>query len=535
MNMQSHFSTQPSGKAETGVSKQWHPICAFDDITPQTGVCALINDRQIAVFRFDDMVFAVDNYDPASAANVISRGIVGDLNGELVVASPIYKHHYNLVTGRCQENPDHSIAAYPVRVTNNQIWVQATPLKRSGRRRLVVVGNGMAGMRTVEELLQLAPNAYDITVIGAEPHGNYNRILLSPVLSGEKQAADIMINPLEWYAEKGIKLHAGDAVTAIDRTHRVVRTASGAKFSYDRLLLATGSNPIMLPIPGKDLSGVVSFRDLGDVDAMLAAARQYKQAVVIGGGLLGLEAAYGLKRRGMQVTVVHLLDTLMERQLDKAAADLLKASLEQRGLQFILPARTEAILGESRVTGVRFANGREISADLVVMAAGIRPNIELAQQAQLRCERGVLVDDAMQTYDPTIYAVGECIQHRKLTYGLVAPIWDQARVCAIHLAEVGVSYYRGSITSTQLKVTGIDLFSAGDFIGGPNSEALVMKDAKRGIYKRVVIEDNQVRGAVLYGDTKDGPWYFELMNEGRNIGSLRKHLLFGAAFADSAA
>jgi nitrite reductase (NADH) large subunit len=517
------------------IKSVWHKVCAFDDITPNTGVCALVEGRQIAVFRFDDMVFAVDNFDPASAANVISRGLVGDLNGELVVASPIYKHHYNLVSGRCQEDPDNSISVYPVRVMNDQVWVQTTPLRHGGRRKLVVVGNGMAGMRTVEELLQLAPNTYEITVIGAEPHGNYNRILLSPVLSGEKQINDIMINAMDWYVEKGIKLHAGDAATAIDRTRRIVTTAAGIEFEYDRLLLATGSNPIVLPIPGKELPGVVSFRDLSDVDAMLNASRQYKHAVVIGGGLLGLEAAYGLKRRGMHVTVVHLLDSLMERQLDKAAGDLLKASLEQRGLNFKMPARTVAIIGDSRVTGVRFADGDEINADLVVMAAGIRPNIELAQRANLRCERGVLVDDALQTYDPTIYAVGECIQHRKLTYGLVAPIWEQARVCAIHLAELGVSYYRGSITSTQLKVTGIDLFSAGDFVGGPNSEALVMKDAKRGIYKRVVIQGNQVCGCVLYGDTKDGPWYFELMNEGRDIGSMRDRLLFGASFADTAA
>ncbi|MGD9842249.1 MAG: nitrite reductase small subunit NirD [Steroidobacteraceae bacterium] len=525
------MKTESIGSAAVKIA--WHPICAFDDITPNTGVCALVEGRQIAIFRFDDMVFAVDNYDPASGANVLSRGLVGDLNGDLVVASPIYKHHYNLLTGRCQEDSDHSIAAYPVRVVNEQVWVQATPLRRGGKRKLVVIGNGMAGMRTVEELLQLAPNAYDITVIGAEPHGNYNRILLSPVLSGEKQIDDIMINSVDWYAEKGITLHAGDAVASIDRTRRVIKTLAGIEFAYDRVLLATGSNPVILPIPGKDLSGVVTFRDLSDVDAMLAASKQYKHAVVIGGGLLGLEAAYGLKRRGMEVTIVHLLDTLMERQLDKTAGELLKTSLEQRGLHFNMCAKTVSLIGDTRVTGVCFADGNTINADLVVMAAGIRPNIDLAKQANLRCERGIMVDDSMQTYDPSIYAVGECVQHRNVTYGLVAPIWDQARVAAIHLAEVGVSFYRGSLTSTQLKVTGIDLFSAGDFVGGPNSEALVMKDAKRGVYKRVVIEDNQVRGAVLYGDTKDGPWYFELMNEGRDIGGMRERLLFGAAFADA--
>jgi nitrite reductase (NADH) large subunit len=511
----------------------WHCVCAFDDITPNTGVCALVEGKQIAIFRFDDMVFALDNFDPASKANVLARGLVGDLNGDLVVASPIYKHHYNLLTGRCQEDAEYSVAAYPVRVVNEQVWVQATPLRRGGKRKLVVIGNGMAGMRTVEELLALAPHAYDITVIGAEPHGNYNRILLSPVLSGEKKIDDIMINSIDWYAEKGIKLHAGDAATTIDRTRRVIKTAAGVEFAYDRVLLATGSNPVMLPIPGKDLPGVVTFRDLNDIDLMLTASKKYKHAVVIGGGLLGLEAAYGLKRRGMEVTIVHLLDTLMERQLDKTAGELLKASLEQRGLHFKMQAKTVALLGDTRVTGICFEDGDTINADLVVMAAGIRPNIELAQKASLRCERGVLVDDSMQTYDPSIYAVGECVQHRKLTYGLVAPLWDQARVAAIHLAEVGVSFYRGSLTSTQLKVTGVDLFSAGDFIGGPNSEALVMKDAKRGVYKRVVIEDNQVRGAVLYGDTKDGPWYFELMNEGRDIGGMRERLLFGAAFADA--
>jgi len=513
---------------------EWKAICVFDDITPQTGVCALVDGKQIAIFRYDDMVFAVDNYDPASEANVISRGLVGDLGGDPVVASPIYKQHYSLVTGRCVEDPDNSIAAYPVKVVDGKVWLNSTPLKKAGRRKLVVIGNGMAGMRTIEELLQLAPNAYDITVISAEPHANYNRILLSPVLSGEKTVADIIINPLSWYDEKGIKLHRDDPAVSIDRKRRIVKTKSGYSFPYDRVLLATGSNPVILPVPGNKLEGVCTFRDLQDVDTMLAASKKYKRAVVIGGGLLGLEAAYGLKRRGMEVTVVHLLDSLMERQLDKAAAELLKVSLEKRGLNFKMNAKTTEIIGDARVSAVRFDDGSEIHADLVVMAAGIRPNVELAKDAGLRCERGVVVDDAMLTYDPSIYAVGECVQHRNLTYGLVAPLWDQARVCAIHLAEKGVSYYRGSLTSTQLKVTGIDLFSAGDFIGGPNSEALVMKDAKRGIYKRVVIENNKVIGAVLYGDTKDGPFYFDLMNEHRDVGHMRDRLLFGASLAESA-
>lgn len=517
-------------------TRAWHSVCGFDDIVPNTGVCALVDGKQIAIFRVDEMVFALDNYDPASDANVMSRGLVGDLQRELVVASPIYKHHYSLVTGRCLEDAELSVPVYPVRVADGRVWVQSTPLKQNlGKRKLVVIGNGMAGMRAVEELLQLAPNAYEITVFGSEPHANYNRILLSPVLSGEKKIDEIIINPLSWYDEKGIKLYRDDPVVAIDRKRRVVKTKSGLQVPYDRVLLATGSNPIMLPLPGKDLPGVVTFRDLNDVDVMLKASKQYKNAVVIGGGLLGLEAANGLRRRGMNVTVVHLLDTLMERQLDKTAADLLKTTLEKRGLHFKMPAKTTAILGKDRVTGVRFDDGSEVTADLVVMAVGIRPNIDLAKQAGLRCERGVVVDDSMQTFDPTIYAVGECMQHRNLTYGLVAPLWDQARVCAIHLAEVGVSYYHGSLTSTQLKVTGIDVFSAGDFLGSASSEALVMKDSKRGIYKRIVIEGNKIVGAVLYGDTKDGPWYFDLMKEGRDIGSMREQLLFGASFAESAA
>jgi nitrite reductase (NADH) large subunit len=402
-----------------------------------------------------------------------------------------------------------------------------------GKRKLVVIGNGMAGMRTVDELLALAPNTYDITVFGAEPHGNYNRILLSPVLSGEKRIEDIVLHPLQWYQNNGVTLYADDPVVAIDRRRRVVKSRSGVEVPYDRVLLATGSNPIMLPIPGNELPGVVTFRDLQDVAAMLNAAGQFKKAAVIGGGLLGLEAANGLLRQGMEVTVVHLVDTLMERQLDSMAAGLLRSSLRSRGIEFRMPVKTTAIIGNERVTALQFDDGSTLETDLVVMAAGIRPNITLARQSGLRCERGVLVDDTMQTYDPAIYAVGECVQHRNSTYGLVAPLWEQARVCATHLAEIGVVRYRGSVVSTQLKVTGIDVFSAGDFNGSARSESLVLRDAKRGVYKRLIIEDNKVRGAVLYGDTTDGPWYFELMTEARDVGALRDKLIFGASFADA--
>ncbi len=397
------------------------------------------------------------------------------------------------------------------------------------KEKLVLIGNGMAGVRALEELLKLAPDMYEITVFGAEPFGNYNRILLSPVLAGEKTLEDIMLNDLQWYADNGIKLHVGKQVVEIDRRRRRVRAADGTVEHYDRLVLATGSRPFIIPVPGKDLEGVITFRDIHDVNAMLDASSRYRRAVVIGGGLLGLEAANGLKERGMAVTVVHLMDTLMERQLDKPAGALLKRALEEKGLTFLMEAQTEAILGEERVRGVRFKDGTEIPADIVVMAVGIRPNIELAKQAGLYCERGVVVSDTMQTYDPRIYAVGECIQHRGETYGLVAPLFEMAKVCANHLAQLGYARYEGTVTSTKLKVTGIDLFSAGDFHGDEDSEEIVLKDANQGIYKKLVLKGDRIKGAVLYGDTVDGSWYFQLMRDATNIADIRDHLLFGQA------
>lgn len=513
----------------------WHAICDLDEVIPDTGVCASWNDQQVAIFRVDDRVYAIDNWDPASGANVLSRGIVGDLGGELVVASPIYKQHFSLLTGRCLEEPQNSVGTHRCRVLAGRIWLHSAERGMhgsSGKRRLIVVGNGMAGMRTVEELLKIAPDLYEIEIFGAEPFGNYNRILLSPVLSGEKAVAEIMLHPLDWYADRGVELHIGDPVLEIDRIRRVVKSKNNKTVSYDRLLLATGSNPILLPVPGSDLPGVVTFRDLHDVDSMLKAAREFRRATVIGGGLLGLEAANGLRCQGMDVTVVHLADNLMERQLDAMAAGLLQRSLERRGIQFKLQVNTAAILGESRVTALRFADGSELPTDLVVMAVGIRPNIELAKAAGLRCDRGLLVDDTLLTFDPSIYAVGECVQHRNATYGLVAPLWEQAAVCATHLAELGVTRYRGSLTATNLKVTGIDVFSAGNLQPSNRSESLIFSDAKHGIYKHLILENDRVRGAVLYGDTRDGPWYAELMRKGRSIGPLRDHLLFGRDFAE---
>ena len=397
------------------------------------------------------------------------------------------------------------------------------------KEKLVLIGNGMAGVRTLEELLKIAPDKYDITVFGAEPYGNYNRILLSPVLAGEKTIDQIMLNDKQWYADNGITLYCGKEkeVVQIDRRKRKVITSDGTTAEYDFLLLATGSNPFIVPVPGNDLPGVVTFRDIRDVDLMLEASKQHQHAVVIGGGLLGLEAANGLMRQGMSVTVVHIQDTLMERQLDKAAGELLRKSLEERGMHFYMPAQTTAIIGEDRVRGVRFKDGSELYADLVVMAVGIRPNIELAKKSGIHCERGIVANDTLQTYDPRVYAVGECVQHRGQAYGLVAPLFEQAKVCANHLAHLGYARYQGSMTSTKLKVTGIDLFSAGDFTGDETTEEIVIKDAARGMYKKIVLKDNRIHGAVMYGDTVDGAWYFQLMRDGTDVSAFRDHLMFG--------
>jgi nitrite reductase (NADH) large subunit len=397
--------------------------------------------------------------------------------------------------------------------------------------KLVMIGNGMAGVRTLEELLKIAPDLYDITVFGAEPHPNYNRILLSPVLAGEQTIAEIVLNPLAWYGDNGITLHLGKAVTRIDRVRRIVHAADGTQAPYDRLLIATGSTPFMLPVPGKDLEGVIGYRDIADTEAMIAAATRYKHAVVIGGGLLGLEAANGLMLRGMKVTVVHIAPWLMERQLDDVAGGLLRQSLVDRGLDFLIGAQTEALLADDatgRVRAVRFKDGNEVPADLVVMAAGIRPNTALAESTGLHCQRGIVVTDTLQTVtDARIWAVGECAAHRGTAYGLVAPLFEQAKVCATHLAEFGIGRYLGSQVSTKLKVTGIDLFSAGDFMGGEGCDSIVLSDPQGGVYKKLVIKDDKLVGACLYGDTVDGSWYFKLLREGRSVSDIRDRLMFG--------
>jgi len=398
------------------------------------------------------------------------------------------------------------------------------------KMKLVMVGNGMAGVRTLEELLKIAPDLYEITVFGAEPHPNYNRILLSPVLAGEQTLDEIILNPLDWYHRHGITLHAGKAVTAIDRVKRVVRAGDGLEAPYDRLLLATGSLPFILPVPGRDLPGVLAYRDIADTQAMIDAASRFRHAVVVGGGLLGLEAANGLAKRGMQVTVVHIMPWLMERQLDDVAGRMLQLSLEQRGIRFEIGAQTEALIPgpDGRVAAVRFKDGREIPAELVVMAAGIRPNTTLAESAGLHCQRGIVVSDTLQTAtDPRIYAVGECAAHRGIAYGLVAPLFEQGKVCATHLAQFGIGRYTGSQVSTKLKVTGIDLFSAGNFMGGEGTEEIVLSDPTGGVYKKLVLKDDKLVGACLYGDTVDGSWYFKLLRDGRKVSDLRDKLMFG--------
>ena len=400
--------------------------------------------------------------------------------------------------------------------------------------RLVMVGNGMAGVRTIEELLKITPELYDITVFGDEPHPNYNRILLSPVLAGEQTLDEIVLNDWSWYSDNGIHLHAGYRVHTVDRVHRVVHATNAAgnaiSAEYDRLILATGSKAFILPIPGHQLAGVLGYRDIADTQAMIDAATIYQHAVVIGGGLLGLEAANGLMKRGMQVTVVHAHEGLMERQLDAVASKMLRRSLEERGMQFLMSAQTQALQGnaEGRVMAVQFADGSEIPADLVVMAVGIRPNTQLAAEMRLHIDRGIVVSDTLQTTtDARIYAVGECAAHRGIAYGLVAPLFEQAKVLANHLAEFGIGRYQGSLTSTKLKVTGIDLFSAGNFQGDADTQVIVMSDPGSGVYKKLVLKDDKLVGACLYGDTVDGSWYFKLLRDGRTVNDIRDKLIFG--------
>lgn len=396
------------------------------------------------------------------------------------------------------------------------------------KQKLVVVGNGMAGMRTVEELLKLAPDLYEITVIGKEPYGNYNRIMLSPVLAGEKHFDDIVLHSPEWYVQQGIELISGQTVVDINRRRRQVITDQGLCLDYDRLLLATGSVPFIIPIPNHNHACVLSFRDIQDVEAMLVATTHKKRVAVIGGGLLGLEAANGLLKRGVDVTVIHDMPCLMNRQLDSEAAHLLQKQLEDNGMKFRMGMMTKEIVAkdEHHLSHIAFKNADDLETDLVIMAVGIRPNVALAKQIGLQVDKAILVNDTMQTYDPSIYAVGECVQHRGALFGLVAPLYDQAKVCATHLAEFGIGRYIQKATATTLKVSGVNLFSAGDF-SGANAEAIVLRDNSEGVYKRLFIKENKLVGAVLFGDVQDGNWYFDLIRQQQDISMMREDLLFG--------
>lgn len=400
-------------------------------------------------------------------------------------------------------------------------------------QKLVIIGNGMAPGRMLEDLFERAPGLYDVTIFNAEPRVNYDRIMLSPVLSGEKTYEDIIIHGDDWYEAHGVTLHRGAKVAKIDREAKTVTAENGITASYDRLVIATGSSPFIIPVPGHDLPGVLAYRDLDDVEKMLKIAAGQGHAVVIGGGLLGLEAAYGLKQRGMSVTVLHLMDTIMERQLDPAAAYLLEKALDDRGIEIITKANTKKILGEGRVEGVELEDGRIISADMVVMAVGIRPAAGLAKDAGLEVNRGIVVDDGMATSDPSIFALGECAEHRGICYGLVAPLYESAGVLADRLAG-GAAEYKGSHVNIKLKVTGIKLFSAGDFAEGPDREEVVLRDATRGVYKRVILQDNRVIGAVLYGDTADGAWYFDMLKRRTDVTEMRETLIFGQAYQGGA-
>jgi len=402
------------------------------------------------------------------------------------------------------------------------------------KQKLVVIGNGMAPGRMLEHVLDKDPERYDITIFNAEPRVNYNRLMLSPVLSGEKRYEDIITHDDAWYETHNIALHKGAKVTRIDRDAKTVTSENGIEASYDKLVVATGSSPFIIPLPGHDLDGVLTYRDLDDVDRMINVAKEGGRAIVIGGGLLGLEAAAGLKEQGMDVTVLHLMPTLMERQLDPAAGYLLERAFEDRGIEVKTKANTHEILGsDGKVKGVRLDDGTTIDAKIVVMAVGIKPSAWLADQSGLETNRGILVSDDMRTSDPNIFSLGECVEHRGQCYGLVAPLYDMASVIADNLLD-GNSIYEGSVTATKLKVTGIDLYSAGDFAEGDDREEIILRDGQAGIYKRLVIQDNKIIGAVLYGETSDGPWFFDLLKKGTDISEMRETLIFGQAFQGGA-
>jgi nitrite reductase (NADH) large subunit len=395
---------------------------------------------------------------------------------------------------------------------------------------LVIVGNGMAAARLVDELAKTALGRYAIAVIGDEPRLAYNRVLLSSVLAGDTTSHDIELRPADWWRDRGVTLKYGCAVTEIDVGRRELKIANDESIAFSKLVLATGSMPLRLNVPGAELRGVNTFRDSRDVDLLLTLAAARKRVVVVGGGLLGLEAAYGLAKAGAPVTLVHLMDRLMERQLDAPAAALLKSLVEAKGIEILLNANTARIIGANRVEGVELSEGRRIAADAVIFAAGIRPNVMLAREAGIAVNRGIIVDDQLQTGASDIFALGECAEHRGICYGLVEPAYEQARVLAQHLAG-RTAAYQGSVVATNLKVSGVSVFSAGDFLGGEQSESIVLSDVKRGTYKKLVIADGRLNGAVLVGDVADALWYLELIRTRGTVARIRKDMMFGRAAA----
>lgn len=399
------------------------------------------------------------------------------------------------------------------------------------KQKLVVIGAGMASGRMLEHVFEADGN-FDVTLFNAEPRGNYNRLMLSPVLSGEKTYEQIVTHDAAWYEAHGVDCRFGEPVVKIDRENRVVYSNAGG-VPYDALVIATGSAPFIVPVPGKDLPGVCTYRDLEDTNAMIAASAPGAKAVVIGGGLLGLEAAAGMAARGAEVTVIHLMGHLMERQLDPAAGYLLQKDLEERGIRVHCKGATKAILGEGRVEAVLLEDGTVYPADLVCMAVGIRPEVRLANDTHLDVGRGITVDGQMRTSDPAIFALGECVEHDRQLFGLVAPLYDQAKVLAATLLGQPAAFQPAQ-TATKLKVTGVDLFSAGDFADAPGREDIVFRDPGRGVYKRLVLEADRLLGAVMYGDTADGAWFFDLIKQGKDITDLRDTLIFGPAFAGGA-
>jgi nitrite reductase (NADH) large subunit len=399
---------------------------------------------------------------------------------------------------------------------------------------LVIVGNGMAAVRLVDELAKVALGRYAIAVIGAEPRLAYNRVLLSSVLAGETASHEIELKPANWWRDRGVTLKYGCAVDEIDVGRRELKIANEESISFSKLVLAIGSSPLRLNVPGVELSGVHTFRDSRDVDLLLTLAAAKKRVVVVGGGLLGLEAAYGLAKAGAPVTLVHLMDRLMERQLDAPAGALLKSLVEKKGIKVLLNASTSRIMGEQRVEGLELSDGQRIDADAVILAAGIRPNIALAKDAGISVGRGVVVDDRLQTGSDGIFALGECAEHRGICYGLVEPAYEQAKVLAQHLAG-RTALYPGSVVATNLKVSGVSVFSAGEFMGSDRSEAIVLGDFRRGVYKKLVIEDGRLTGAVLVGDTADALWYLQMIRNRENIAGFRRDMMFGRPAATLAA